>query len=238
MTTSGNLPWVSLCGRKYRWGVAFVECLIDPNISKSTTVKERVVTVYAESQSISRDPNRTRFLTVQVTIPDKMECDKKSLFTEADAPKKWNLMLVGCWYKTPIPRQGTDYVIIFLGTHTDTIVTDNIGCTVSFWWRGQGRHSWCIHPRNAQASSNNLDSNICWSVTDKSTGLPLLSELWCHMLSVCVWALLVYRGMDSLSKEERLDQKLVEKLVLTHTNLMESLDDSLRHLLPWDIELV
>ena len=35
-------------------------------------------------------------------------------------------------------------------------------------------------------------------------------------------------------------QKLVEKLVHTHTNLVlrESLDDVLRHLLPWDIELV
>jgi hypothetical protein len=26
--------------------------------------------------------------------------------------------------------------------------------------------------------------------------------LWCHVLSVCMWALLVYRGMDSLEKEE------------------------------------
>ena len=36
------------------------------------------------------------------------------------------------------------------------------------------------------------------------------------------------------------DQKLVEKLVRTHTNLVlrESLDDALRNLLPWDIELV
>ena len=35
-------------------------------------------------------------------------------------------------------------------------------------------------------------------------------------------------------------QKLVEKLVRTHTNLVlrESLDDALRHLLPWDIEFV
>jgi hypothetical protein len=69
---------------------------MDPNISKATTGRERVVAACAESQSTSRDPNRTRFLTVQVTIPDKMECDKKSLFAEADAPKKWNLLLVGC----------------------------------------------------------------------------------------------------------------------------------------------
>jgi hypothetical protein len=38
----------------------------------------------------------------------------------------------------------------------------------------------------------------------------------------------------------RLDQMLVEKLVHTHTNLVlrESLDDTIRDLLRWDIELV
>jgi len=41
-------------------------------------------------------------------------------------------------------------------------------------------------------------------------------------------------------RRNRVDQKLVEKLVRAHTNLVlrESLDDTLRHLLPWDIELV
>ena len=65
------------------------------HISKSTTGKERVVTVCAESQSTSRDPNRTRFLTVQVAIRVKIQCDKKTLLAEADASKKRNLMLVG-----------------------------------------------------------------------------------------------------------------------------------------------
>jgi hypothetical protein len=35
---------------------------MDPNISKETTGKERVVTTCAESQSTSRGPNRTRFV--------------------------------------------------------------------------------------------------------------------------------------------------------------------------------
>jgi hypothetical protein len=41
-------------------------------------------------------------------------------------------------------------------------------------------------------------------------------------------------------RRNRFDQKLVETLVRSHTNLVlrESLDDTLRHLLPWDIELV
>ncbi len=44
----------------------------------------------------------------------------------------------------------------------------------------------------------------------------------------------------NLLRRNRLDQKLVEKLVHTQTNLVmrESLDDTLRHLLPWDIDLV
>jgi hypothetical protein len=47
-------------------------------------------------------------------------------------------------------------------------------------------------------------------------------------------------GFTLKLRRNRLDQKLVEKLVHAHTNLVlrESLDDALRHLLPWDIELV
>ena len=45
---------------------------------------------------------------------------------------------------------------------------------------------------------------------------------------------------DGFTLKGEIDQKLVEKLVRAHTNLVlrESLDDALRHLLPWDIELV
>ena len=78
-------------------GVVYVECHMDPNISKPTTDKKRVVASCAESesQSTSRDPNTTRFLTVQSTIRAKMQCDKKTLLAEADASKKRNLTLVG-----------------------------------------------------------------------------------------------------------------------------------------------
>ena len=68
---------------------------MDPNISKATTGKERVVATCAESQSTSRGPNRTRFLAVQAAISAKMQCDKKTLLAEADASKKRNLTLVG-----------------------------------------------------------------------------------------------------------------------------------------------
>ena len=74
------------CGKMYRWGAAYVECHMDPNISKATTGKERVVAACAESQSTSRGPNRTRFLAVQAAIP---------LLAAADASKKRNLMVVG-----------------------------------------------------------------------------------------------------------------------------------------------
>ena len=45
--------------------------------------------------SVSRVPNRTRFLAVQSAIHAKMQCDKKSLLAEEDASKKRNLMAVG-----------------------------------------------------------------------------------------------------------------------------------------------
>ena len=47
-------------------------------------------------------------------------------------------------------------------------------------------------------------------------------------------------SLDVTKRRNKLHQKLVEKLVRAHTNLVlrESLDDTLHHLLPWDIELV
>ena len=60
--TPATYPECVFCGKMYRWGVVYVECHMDPNISKVTTGKERVVAACAESQSTSRDPNRTRFL--------------------------------------------------------------------------------------------------------------------------------------------------------------------------------
>ena len=73
-------------------------------------------------------------------------------------------------------------------------------------------------------------------VTDKSTGLPLFSDLaWftykvsgvmCSV-SVCEYCWSV-EGWIHSQRRNRLDQKLVEKLVRTHTNLVmrESLDDT------------
>jgi hypothetical protein len=89
-------------------------------------------------------------------------------------------------------------------------------------------------------------------VTDKSTGLPLFSELvwFAYKVSgvICsasacehCWSI---EGWIHSQRRNRLDQnliqKLVEKLVRAHTDLVlrESLDDTLRDLLPWDIELV
>jgi hypothetical protein len=92
--TPATYPECVFCGRNNRWGTVYVECHMDPNISKATTDKKRVVTVCAESQSTSRGPNRTRFLTVQMTIHVKMQCDKKTLLVEEDTSKskKRNLL--------------------------------------------------------------------------------------------------------------------------------------------------
>jgi hypothetical protein len=72
-----------------------VECHMDPTITKASTGNERLVSACAESQSTSRGPNRTRFLTVQSVIRVKIQCDKKTLLADVDASKKRNLLLVG-----------------------------------------------------------------------------------------------------------------------------------------------
>ena len=83
---------------------------MDPNISKATTGKERLVTACAESQSTSCVPNRTRFLSVQATIRVKMQCDKKCLLTAADTSKKRNLMAVGGHADNPVDLCSEDNV--------------------------------------------------------------------------------------------------------------------------------
>jgi hypothetical protein len=85
-------------------------------------------------------------------------------------------------------------------------------------------------------------------VTDKRTGLTIFKEfVWfgykvsgvmCST-SVCehCWSI---EGWIHSRRRNKIHQTLVEKLVLTHTNLVlrESLDDTLYHLLPWDIDLI
>ena len=96
-----------------------------------------------------------------------------------------------------------------------------------------------------QFCRRDMDGDV---ITDKSTGVPLFSDLaWfaykvsgvmCSA-SACehCWSV---EGWIHSQRRNRLDQKLVEKLVRAHTNLVlrESLDDILRDLLPWDIEFV
>ena len=85
-------------------------------------------------------------------------------------------------------------------------------------------------------------------VTDKITGLPIFKELVWFVYKVSgvmcsasacehCWSM---EGWIHSKRRNKLHQKLVEKLVRTHTNLVlrESLDAALHHLLPWDIELI
>ncbi len=88
-------------------------CSMDPNITKTTTGKERVVSECVESLLTSGDPNRTRFLTVQVAIHDKMQCDRKTSFVLGS-------------------KQVLQYVHHMRLWITESIVTDNIVYVVSF----------------------------------------------------------------------------------------------------------
>jgi hypothetical protein len=82
-------------------------------------------------------------------------------------------------------------------------------------------------------------------VTDNNTGLTIFKDLVWFTYKVSgvmssespyedCWSI---EGWIYLKRRNKLHQKLVEKLVHTHTNLVlkESLDDTLHHLLPEDI---
>jgi hypothetical protein len=73
--------------------------------------------------------------------------------------------------------------------------------------------------------------NLAWFVY-KVSGVMCSASVSEHYWSI--------EGWIHSQRRNRLDQKLVEKLVRSHTNLelRESLDDTLRDLLPWDIEFV
>jgi hypothetical protein len=85
-------------------------------------------------------------------------------------------------------------------------------------------------------------------VTDKNTGLSIFKEfVWfTYKVSGVMSSTSTFEDFWSIEgwmhskRRNKLHQKLVEKLVLTHTNLVlrENLDDVLHHLLPWDIEVI
>ena len=125
-------------------------------------------------------------------------------------------------------------------------------------WQGKGCLSVCriTQRRNSNATQRNGRSGcsacdvetFLEGVTDKSTGLPIFKELvWfaykvsgvmCSV-SACEHRWSIEEWIHS-KRRNKLHQTLVEKLVRAHTNLVlrESLDDTLHHLLPWDLELI
>ncbi len=85
-------------------------------------------------------------------------------------------------------------------------------------------------------------------MTDKRTGLSIFKEIVWFVYKVSgvmcsssacehCWSI---EGWIHLKRRNKLHQKLVEKLVRAHTNLVlkESSDDALHHLLPWNINLI
>jgi hypothetical protein len=129
--TPATHPQCAFCGKKYRWGKGEVECHMDPTITKASTEKERFMPTCAESQSTSRDPNRTRFLTVQTTIRVKTQCDKKCLLAAADASEKRIQMVVGGHADNAVDMcaaDNADAKCQYLGKGQTTFATDKQFC--------------------------------------------------------------------------------------------------------------
>ena len=78
----------------YRYERFNVECHMDPNIGKATG-KERTVSPCKESLPTSCGPHRKMFLGSAGRNPGHMTSDRQTLFPEANASAKHNLMSVG-----------------------------------------------------------------------------------------------------------------------------------------------
>ena len=131
--------------------------------------------------------------------------------SEGSVWEKWDEDFFKKVFTSPgsTPRQWLGNQKLLVRFRVITIVTDNIECTVSFWWRGQGRRSWCFHPEMLKLPQATWTFQWrCYRQIHRTTPiqwacLVRVQGLWSHVLRVCVWELLVYQaGMDSLSKEE------------------------------------
>ena len=58
--------------------------------------------------------------------------------------------------------------------------TDNMVCTASFWWRGEGGSSWCFHTRHDEVSSSNMDRNVTWKCYRQN---QWTAHLWLSLMS-------------------------------------------------------
>jgi hypothetical protein len=156
-----------------------------------------------------------------------MQCDKESLFATADASNKRNLMSVG--------------------GHADNFV-DLCGEDSA-----DGKHQ-CLGKGQTMLTKppNQAEFQECWSETIIKCGLSpsvvddplfrksLVTTARMGQSAVCMDKGTALEGRIHSKRRNKLHQKLVEKLIRAHTNLVlrESLDNTLHHLLPWDIELV
>ncbi len=75
---------------------------MDPTITKASTGNERLVAACAESQSTSRGPNRTRFLTVQEVIRVKMKKHMWQQTRNSNATQRNGRS--GCWMKISLRK--------------------------------------------------------------------------------------------------------------------------------------
>ncbi len=96
---------------------------------------------------------------------------KKTLLAEANVSAKRNLTSVGDCADTPVDVDAAGNAdgkrpcldigqTVLMRTPTQAEFVDT-QYEIFVEAVGQGRRSWCFDPRNAQASSSNLDSKIC-----------------------------------------------------------------------------
>ena len=88
--------------------------------------------------------------------------------------------------KTHAPR-----ILSWMGSWKTLQLWMNTVYTESFWWRGEGGSSRCFHTRKDEISSRDMDRRLPWRGHRQMHRID-------HVLIVRSWALLVYRGVNSL----------------------------------------
>ena len=101
------MPFVakSIGGGRVRWNVTWTPPLQKHQLARKglcQRVQNHNQPRDVDRTCSTRGPNRARFLAVQAAIRAKLQCDKKTLLTEADASNKRNLLLVGGHPDNPV----------------------------------------------------------------------------------------------------------------------------------------
>jgi hypothetical protein len=161
--------------------VVFEECWNKASIRNGPSLPPRISSRWRHSM---------RCLWV-LWVPDRWQCNPKSSYTYRHTHTD-----VHSWYTSwhNRERQHWEYCIVLMTRSRTTLIVLSPPECSNFLKQPGYQHILKVLPTKAP--------DCPYSVNLSRSDMVHVQGLWCHVLSVCVWSLLLYRGMDSLSKHE------------------------------------